>query len=209
MSQASLARKQQRPQENAALEVPVIIYSPPKDRDLAHAELQAWDRQDEEAIIAEVHGQAVDRLFHEMNIRGQVQVQISWPGVKWIALKEGHITIESVQLSETEEKYRAGAWAYDKVRDVRIMGAAEQSKFMTLKDGSKVPDEFALPKVVSKSQRNALRALIPETLIVEAYKAWKNRDKGPAQPPASSPSKTTAKQPAAQAPWTDTTATKP
>jgi len=87
------------------------------------------------------------------------------------------MTIESVQLSETEEKHRAVAWAYDKVRDVRIMGAAEQSKFMTLKDGSKVPDEFALPKVVSKCQRNALRALIPETLIVEAYRAWKNRDK--------------------------------
>jgi hypothetical protein len=189
-------------------ETPIVIYSPPPDRDLANAELKAWEGRDEASIVAEVRGQAVDKLFHEMNIRGQQQIQISWPGVKWIALKQGHLTVESVQLSETDEKYRAIAWANDKLRGVRMAGAAEQSKFMTLKDGSKVPDEFALPKVVSKSQRNALRALIPETLIVETYKAWKNRDKAPAQPLASTASKSPAKPPASQSSWTDNTTTR-
>jgi hypothetical protein len=183
----------------------IVIYSPPKDPDLVRSELQAFERDDERAIVAEVRGQAVDKFFHEISVRGQTQVVISWAGIKWIALREGHMTVESIQLSETPEKYRAIAWAYDKVRDVRMMGASEQSKTMLLKDGSRVPDEFALPKAVSKSQRNALRALIPETLIVEAYRAWKNRDKPPAQPPASTPTKSTAKQPTATS-WTDTTA---
>jgi hypothetical protein len=189
----------------ALKETPIVIYSPPNDRDLANAELKSWERLDEATMVAEIHGQPVDRFFHEMSIRGQQQVQISWSGVKWLALKQGHMTIESVQLSETEDKYRAVAWAYDKVKDVRMMGASEQSKTMTLKDGSKIPDEFALPKVVSKSQRNALRALLPETLIVEAYKAWKNRDKAPPQSPAAIASKSTVKQPPAQSTWTDTT----
>jgi hypothetical protein len=193
---------------------PFIVYMPPKDPIEAIAELRAIEKHDEAAIIADLQGRAIDRLFYELSLRGQLQVALSWPGVKYFTLGQGHISIEQVQLSETTEKLRAIAWALDKQRDVRVMGAAEQSKLMTLKDGTKVPDEFALPKVVSKAQRNALRSLIPETLIAEAYKAWKNRDKTPSQSPTSAPSKpaakptpspSPAKQAAAQPTWTDNT----
>lgn len=183
---------------------PMVIYSPPIDRALANAELKAWERLDEADIVKEIHGQTVDRFFHEMSIRGQQQIQISWQGVKWLALKEGHLTVESVQLSETDDKYRAVAWGYDKVRDVRMMGASEQSKTMLLKDGTRISDEFALAKCTSKAQRNALRALLPETLIVEAYKAWKNRET-----PTTSPGNLSTKPAATtklvtQPAWTDT-----
>jgi len=181
-----------------------IIYSPPKDPVEALAELRVLEDRDEAAMVAELEGRVSDKMFNEINVRGQLQVSLSWPGVKQLTLGQGHTTIEQVQLSETPEKYRAICWALDKQRDVRVCGAAEQSKWMTLKDGTKVPDEFSLPKVVSKSQRNALRGLIPESLIVEAFKLWKNRDKTSQQAPASTPSKSAAKQPTA-ATWTDTT----
>jgi hypothetical protein len=168
---------------------PFVVYLPPKDPIEALSELHSLEERDEAAMIADLQGRAIDKLFYEINLRGQLQVTLSWPGVKYFTLGQGHISIEQVQLSETPEKYRAIAWALDKQRDVRVMGAAEQSKLMSLKDGTKVPDEFALPKVVSKAQRNALRSLIPETLIAEAYKVWKNRDKTPSQSPASAPSK--------------------
>ena len=40
-------------------------------------------------------------------------------------------------------------------------------------EGEAYPDEFALAKAVSKAQRNALRNLIPEPLISEAYRQAK------------------------------------
>jgi hypothetical protein len=184
--------------------VPFVVYTPPKDPIEAISELRTLEERDEAAIIADLQGRPIDKLFHELNLRGQLQVALSWPGVKYFTLGQGHISIEQVQLSETPEKFRAIAWAVDKQRDVRVMGAAEQSKTMTLKEGKQIPDEFALPKVVSKAQRNALRSLIPETLIAEAYKTWKDRDKAPSQPVLSSPNKSTPKQPTTTT-WTDNT----
>ena len=138
------------------------------------------ERLDEQQIVESMKGRMIERLFHEIEQHRSDGVTIkipvlAWAGVKYFALQLGHMTVEKVELSETDEKYRATAWAYDKKRDIRVMGAAEQSKTMKLRDGSRIPDEFALAKVVSKSQRNALRSLIPETLISEAFQQWKNR----------------------------------
>lgn len=84
----------------------VVIYSPPPDQDLANAELKLWERLKESEIVKQIHGQTVEKFFHEMNIRGQQQVQISWQGVKWLALKEGHMTVERVEVSETADRFR-------------------------------------------------------------------------------------------------------
>lgn len=134
------------------------------------------ERRDEEQILADLHGKAIDKLFYEFTQSGREVVALSWSGVKYFALQLGHITVEEVKLDETSESYKAIAWAYSKDRDLRVMGAAEQSKFLSY--GDKKKDEFALAKCVSKAQRNALRNLLPETMISGAYKEWKNRLKG-------------------------------
>lgn len=131
------------------------------------------ERLDEHQILESLKGRSVDKLFHEFEVRGTKVVALSWAGVKYFALQLKNITVEEVKLTESDEAYRAIAWAKDLTRNVRIMGAAEQSRRMKLRDGSLVPDEFALAKVISKSQRNALRNLIPETIIAEAYQTWK------------------------------------
>jgi hypothetical protein len=46
---------------------------------------------------------------------------------------------------------------------------------MRLRDGGEAEDAFALQKAVGKAQRNAIRALIPEAVIAEAYRAWLER----------------------------------
>jgi hypothetical protein len=155
--------------------LPITVYQPPNDPVEAQAELLALDRLDEKQIVASLKGRAIDKLFHEIDVRGQKQIALSWAGVKYFSLEAGHISVEKVELSETQDSYRATAWAYDKVRDVRIMGAAEQSKSLRQKDGTRSTDEFALAKAVSKGQRNALRNLIPETMIAEAYRIWKSQ----------------------------------
>lgn len=131
------------------------------------------DRRDEAQILEELHGKAIEALFYEFTQSGRQVVALSWAGVKYFTLQLGHVSIEEVKLDEGADSYKAIAWAYSKDRDLRVMGAAEQSK--TLPYGDKKKDEFALAKVVSKCQRNALRNLLPETLISEAYKTWKER----------------------------------
>ena len=43
---------------------------------------------------------------------------------------------------------------------------------MTLRNGEEKPDRFAYTKDVSKAQRNAIRALIPETFLLEMEKSF-------------------------------------
>ena len=136
------------------------------------------ERMDENLIVETLKGRSMEKLFHEFPIRGTTVVQLSWAGVKYFTLQLKGLKVEEVKITETDEKYRAVAWAYDKVRDTRVMGAAEQSKTYKSKDGTTYPDEFALAKVVSKAQRNALKNLIPETMISQAYVLWKDKQAG-------------------------------
>lgn len=167
---------EQKPEESTAF----TTYQAPVEEEEQGAIVEA-DRVDEQQIVEMLRGRAIDKLFHEIPVKDRQGVIVgttpvlSWAGVKYLTLQLGHITIDEVKLKEKEDKYVAIAWARDKSRDVRVMGAAEQSKTMRLKDQSRVPDEFALAKAVSKAQRNALRNLLPETLISEAYLQWKNR----------------------------------
>lgn len=163
-------------------EKPVTSYTAPVASD-NYEMVEAIERLDEQQIIESMKGRVIDKLFYELPITdprtGEKVIALSWAGVKFFTLQLKHITVEKVELTETETTHRAIAWALDKARDVRIMGAAEQSKMMTQRDGTRKTDEFALAKVVSKSQRNALRGLIPETMVSEAYREWRNR---PTQP---------------------------
>lgn len=132
------------------------------------------ERRDEAQILQDLHGKTIDALFYEFTQSGRLVVALSWAGVKYFTLQLGHVSIEEVKIDEGTDSYKAIAWAYSKERDLRVMGAAEQSKVEPWGNPPK-KDQFALAKVVSKAQRNALRNLLPETMIAEAYKQWKER----------------------------------
>ena len=136
-------------------------------------DFQAVERMDESQIMEELQGKQIDKLFYEFTQGNRQVIALSWAGVKYFAIQLGHIQVQEVKLDETEDSYRVIAWAYDKTKDLRVMGAAEQSKFLAW--DTKKKDEFALAKAVSKGQRNALRNLIPETMISSAYAEWKLR----------------------------------
>jgi hypothetical protein len=146
------------------LEPQIKEYKAPETLD----DFKAVESLDEEQILMELQGKAIDKLFYDTG----KMTALSWAGVKYFAIQLGHMQIQEVKLEESPESYKAIAWAYDKAHDLRVMGAAEQSK-TTNWNNKLEKDPFALAKVVSKAQRNALRNLIPETMISEAFKAWK------------------------------------
>lgn len=135
-------------------------------------DFKTLDRMDEEQILSELQGKTIDKLFYQLP---NGVTALSWAGVKYFTISRGNIYIDEVKLTEDEEYYRVVAWVRDVKMNVRMMGAAEQSKKETW--GKHERDQFALAKVVSKAQRNALRNLIPETIISAAFKEWMGKQK--------------------------------
>jgi len=138
--------------------------------------LLKMEERDEQQIIAELKGdfqsEVLRQYFYVFESGGRKIIGLSYKGVKQIALKQGNITLKDLELRETESGWIAVVKARHETRNLEVYGVAWQGKRMRLRDGSEVEDPFAIQKAVSKAQRNALRALIPETIIAEAYRAW-------------------------------------
>lgn len=138
--------------------------------------LAAVEARDDEQILAELSGdfksEIVKQFFYSFESMGRKVIGLSFKGIKQIVQKMGNIEVTDLDLKETEKAWIAICKARDRVRNIEIYGAAIQMKEMTLRDGSKIQDQFALTKAVSKAQRNALRGLISEVVITEAYKRW-------------------------------------
>lgn len=127
-------------------------------------EFRALDLRDEEQILAEMQGRVMDEYAYRFPSGGREVVGLSWVGVKAVARRMGNISIVKTDISDDDGSYRVVVCAEDRVRNVQMMGAAEQAKVMVVR-GEKVPDLFALQKALSKAQRNAIRNLIPEEII--------------------------------------------
>lgn len=143
---------------------------------LMQKEAELLEAKDDTQILAEMKGEFKDevlkQLFYSFKSGGRTVTGLSYKGVKQIALRQGHIKVKELELKETEKAWIATCKARDKAKDLEVYGAAIQPKEITLRDGGKIPDIFAMPKAVSKAQRNALRGLISEVVITEAYKRW-------------------------------------
>jgi len=136
--------------------------------DLTPTDFQQLERLDEAQIISELQGAVLQDYVY--TVKGKPA--LSWAGIKAVASKIGAIVIDLVNLTTTEENYLCVVKATAPDGSSRI-GAAEQAR---VQDDGK-PDPFALPKVVSKAQRNAIRALLPETLIAEVVRLHSDQAK--------------------------------
>lgn len=134
--------------------------------------------KDDQQVLAEIQGQFLEEFVYNFKTKGGEVTGLSWAGTKEIARRQGNISIEDIKITETDNTYRVLAKAKDITRNVTMFGIAEQSKKMKLKSGHEIEDLHSLSKCVSRSQRNAIRALIPEIFIKEMIKQFlkeKNR----------------------------------
>jgi len=134
----------------------------PEDYDLL-------DRRDEEQILAEIKGAIIREMFYSFPMEdGRIVTGISWVGTKEIARQYGNVSMEFVKVEETPDSYIAIVKATDTKRGTSLLGTAVQPKLMHTRKGE-VDDRFAYTKAVSKAQRNAIRAIIPERYLLEMY----------------------------------------
>lgn len=136
----------------------------PEDYDLL-------DKRDEEQILAEIKGNIITEMFYSFTIDGRKVTGVSWVGTKEIARQYGNINMDFIKVEETPDSYTAIVKATDTKRGTSLLGTAMQPKTMKIR-GEDKPDRFAYTKAVSKAQRNAIRAIIPERYLLEMYELF-------------------------------------
>jgi hypothetical protein len=162
-------------------------------------EYELLDRRDEEQILAEIKGNIITKMFYSFPLDGRMVTGISWVGTKEIARQYGGIDIKYVRVDETEDSFIAVMKATDTRRGTSLLGTATQPKIMSNRGGEK-PDRFAYTKAVSKAQRNAIRAIIPERFLVEMYEQFKEENHEPRRKVASQSKVKNGRKPASNKP---------
>lgn len=197
---------QQKPPEQGAV-VPVATSTPPENpQDAFHY----FDQRDEGQIVEALKGRFLEEYIYSYCRRhrspdGQrlpgcnctdAVVGLSWLGVQEAAREYRGIKcpIEKMQKHETADTVEVCLESIDEKTGNSRIGVASQPKKIRLRTGAIVDDEFAISKAVSKAQRNAIRALLPQSLIRAWIEAKLNRTPAlPASPmPASIPTPTPA-----------------
>jgi len=135
------------------------------------------ERKDEEQIMEEIKGRVIEEYVYDFEISGRRITGLSYAGVKALALKQGGIHVGEPIINDYGDFWLCKVKAHDIVRNISVWGVATQRKKFKLRTGDMVDDEFAIQKVVSKAERNAMRKLIPETLIIEVIKEWREKKK--------------------------------
>jgi len=123
------------------------------------------NQKDDAQVLAEIQGNFLSEFVYSFPTKEGKVTGLSWAGTKEIARRQGNISVEDINITETDKTYRVLCKAKDIQRNVTMFGVAEQSKMMHLKSGLDIEDLHALSKCVSRAQRNGIRALIPEIFI--------------------------------------------
>jgi hypothetical protein len=153
-------------------------------RDAGSSIFVALDRHDEEMVVAEIKGELLQTMAYEFSVGGKPARGLSYAGVNSAVRlmnargigriscpKEPKPEFEAVTDEEGDPAWQCMVYAEDQLVGGGAWGLATQKKFMRKRDGSEVADPFSKTKALSKAQRNAKLALIPEGLKAEIIAA--------------------------------------
>lgn len=117
-------------------------------------EFSIMEKRDEQQILAELQGNFLKKFVYQFKQGKQTVTGISWAGIKEIGFRLGIKTEIEKDISDDNEY-------------TFVMRATNpETKASLLGVGScKRSQAFAVQKALSKGQRNAIRAVIPEATI--------------------------------------------
>lgn len=136
------------------------------------------ERKDEDQILQEIKGNVIEEFVYSFPQGNRQITGLSYSGIKQIALQMGNIHCCEPILQENGSCWISKVKAIDVQRNLEMWGVSTQPKFMELRNGSKIKDDFCIQKCVSKAERNALRKLMPEKIIIEMVKEWQKNNGG-------------------------------
>lgn len=158
------------------------------------------EARDEAQIVADLEGRFVEEFIYEFCRRHKwhnglrpsectckdLVVGISWFGIQEASRTYGRIQvpIEKAKARDTGEEIEFMVEAVDTQTNSSRIGISSQSKMMRTQQGA-VRDQFATQKALSKAQRNAIKQLLPQTMLKEWIQRHRNGGNGKAHAPVS------------------------
>jgi len=141
---------------------------------------EIMERADEEQILAELMGNFLNEFVYEFEQQGRKITGLSLAGVRETVRYMNKNGIARISISDREPKVREEddwieVWVYAK--DELNGGGAWGIKRQQKKYVSGRLNEFAMEQALSKAQRNAQRALIPENYVKEMITKFKGQGK--------------------------------
>lgn len=143
------------------------------DTDLMKVDpFQEMERADEQMILDEIKGRAIDTLVYE--VRGATGLSLA--GVRETARVmnkqgQGRIRISDKEPSviETDEYFEVRVYAVDDMNGGGNWGIKRQAK----QYGDGKTNDFAYEQALAKAQRNAIRGLVPEWFVKQMIETWR------------------------------------
>lgn len=135
--------------------------------------LEVLDQVDDQAIVEMMTGQAIQDYVYSFKQGGKTVEGLTLAGINEAANRRGGIQIDDIQYEEREHSWLATAKATDTVTGSSRYGAFEQAKRMGNRD-----DPHAFTKAIHKAQRNAVKQLLPVSVIKEVLNYYLHRQAG-------------------------------
>ena len=126
------------------------------------ADYEVLDQVDDQAIIEMMTGQAIKDYVYSFKQGGRTVEGLTLAGINEAANRRGGIQVDDLQYEEREHSWNVVVKATDTLTGSSRWGACEQAKMA----GGR-PDQFAFTKAVHKAQRNAVKQLLPVSVIRE------------------------------------------
>jgi len=133
----------------------------PSTQDMTPA-YQDMDKRDENQIIQEMRGEALEDLVYDITLSGKRVTNLSYAGIKEAIRRRGSLEILDVKTDETEFSIRALVKVRDLQNRIDVLGASEADK----------QKPFAYTLAINKAERNAFAKLIPAkwfATLIEEY----------------------------------------
>ena len=156
------------------------------------------EMRDEEQIVATLQGRVSEEFLYEFCRRHKWQNGVRPPecackdlvvGISWFGIQEAsrvyggiQVPVEKAKARETPDEVEFMVEAIDSQTNSSRIGISSQPKNMTTRQGV-FRDAFATQKALSKAQRNAIKQLLPQTMLKEWIQKYRNGGNGKAQAP--------------------------
>ncbi len=137
------------------------------------ADYEVLDQVDDQAIVEMMTGQSIQDYVYSFKQGGKTVEGLTLAGINEAANRRGGIQVDDVQYEERDHSWLATAKATDTVTGSSRYGAYEQPKRMGNRD-----DPHAFTKAIHKAQRNAVKQLLPVTVIKEVLNFYLHRQAG-------------------------------
>ena len=140
------------------------------EREHALATIRVSEEDDDQALLEILGGELVNKYVYSFPRGGKEIRGLSFAGYREWASYRGNFKMDKPEVEDLGDEYRVMVQIHDLERNVSIWAGTHQPKMQTFTDPKRKPelDPFAFEKAISKAQRNALKNLMPVTMVEAA-----------------------------------------